>query len=54
MFDTIKGDLESGMTYLRDGEKANGYFFLFLAMRIRFKILKYIWIMIHLENCPSM
>ena len=37
----MKGDLESDKTYLRDSEKVKGFFFIvFLALRIRFKILK--------------
>ncbi|MHB8560767.1 MAG: transposase [Thermoplasmataceae archaeon] len=41
VFDTMKGDLESDKTYLRDNEKVKGFFFIvFLALRIRFKILK--------------
>ena len=40
-FDTMKGDLESDRTYLRNGEKVRGFFFIvFLAPRIRFSILK--------------
>ena len=40
-FDTMKGDLESDKTYLRDNEKVKGFFFIvFLALRIRFSILK--------------
>ena len=40
-FDTMKGDLESDKTYLRDNEKVKGFFFIvFLALRIRFRILK--------------
>ena len=40
-FDTMKGDLESDRPYLRDSEKVKGFFFIvFLALRIRFKILK--------------
>ena len=40
-FDTMKGDMESDKTYLRDSEKVKGFFFIvFLALRIRFKILK--------------
>ena len=38
MFDTMKGDLESDKTYLRDSEKVKGFFFIvFLALRIRFR-----------------
>ena len=34
-------DLESDKTYLRNNEKVKGFFFIvFLALRIRFKILK--------------
>ena len=41
VFDTMKGDLESDKTYLRDNEKVKGFFLIvFLALRIRFKILK--------------
>ena len=41
VFDTMKGDLESDKTYLRDSEKVKGFFFIvFLALRIRFRILK--------------
>ncbi len=41
VFDTMKGDLESDKTYLRNNEKVKGFFFIvFLALRIRFKILK--------------
>ena len=41
VFDTMKGDLESDKTYLRDNEKVRGYFFIvFLALRIRFSILR--------------
>ncbi len=41
VFDTMKGDLESDKTYLRENEKVKGYFFIvFLALRIRFSILK--------------
>lgn len=41
VFDTMKGDLESDKTYLRDNEKVKGFFFIvFLALRIRFNILK--------------
>ena len=41
VFDTMKGDLESNKTYLRDNEKVRGYFFIvFLALRIRFSILR--------------
>jgi transposase len=41
VFDTMKGDLESDKTYLRDNEKVKGFFFIvFLALRIRFRILK--------------
>ncbi|MHB1708016.1 MAG: transposase [Thermoplasmataceae archaeon] len=41
VFDTMKGDLESDKTYLRDNEKVKGFFFIvFLALRIRFSILK--------------
>ena len=40
-FDTMKGDLGSDKTYLRDNEKVKGFFFIvFLALRIRFRILK--------------
>ena len=40
-FDTMKGDLEPDRTCLRDSEKVKGFFFIvFLALRIRFKILK--------------
>ncbi|MCW6171139.1 MAG: transposase [Thermoplasmatales archaeon] len=41
VFDTMKGDLESDKTYLRDNEKVKGFFFIvFLALRVRFRILK--------------
>jgi len=41
VFDTMKGDLESDKSYLRSNEKVKGFFFIvFLALRIRFKILK--------------
>ncbi len=41
VFDTMKGDLESDKSYLRDNEKVKGFFFIvFLALRIRFRILK--------------
>ena len=41
VFDTMKGDLESDKTYLRNNEKVKGFFFIvFLALRIRFRILK--------------
>ena len=41
VFDTMKGDLESDKTYLRDNEKVRGFFFIvFLALRITFSILK--------------
>ncbi len=41
VFDTMKGDLESDRSYLRDNEKVKGFFFImFLALRIRFHILK--------------
>ena len=41
MFDRMQSDLESNKTYLRDSEKVKGFFFIvFLALRIRFKILK--------------
>ena len=41
VFDTMKGDLESDKTYLRENEKVDGFFFIvFLALRIRFSILK--------------
>ena len=41
VFDTMKGDLESDKTYLRDNEKVKGFFFIvFLALRIRFRILR--------------
>ena len=41
VFDTMKGDLESDKTYLRDNEKVKGFFLIvFLALRIRFKILR--------------
>ena len=41
VFDIMKGDLESDRTYLRDNEKVKGFFFIvFLALRIRFSILK--------------
>ena len=41
VFDTMKGDLESDKTYLRDNEKVKGFFFIvFPALRIRFRILK--------------
>jgi transposase len=41
VFDTMKGDLELDKTYLRDNEKVKGFFFIvFLALRIRFRILK--------------
>ena len=41
VFDTMKGDLESDKTYLRDDEKVKGFFFIvFIALRIRFRILK--------------
>ena len=40
-FDAMKGDLESDKTYLRDNDKVKGFFFIvFLALRIRFRILK--------------
>ena len=39
-FDTMKDDLESDRTYLRDGEKVKRFFLIvFLALSIRFKIL---------------
>jgi transposase len=39
--DTMKGDLQSDKTYLRDSEKVKEFFLIvFLALRIRFKILK--------------
>ena len=41
VFDTMKGDLESNKTYLRDNEKVKGFFFIvLLALRIRFRTLK--------------
>lgn len=41
VFDVMKGDLESDKTYLGDEEKVKGFFFIvFLALRIRFRILK--------------
>ena len=41
VFDVMKGDLESNKTYLGDEEKVKGFFFIvFLALRIRFRILK--------------
>ncbi len=41
VFDTMKGDLESDKTYLRDDDRVKGFFFIvFLALRIRFRILK--------------
>ena len=41
VFDRMQSDLESNKTYLRDSEKVKGFFFIvFLALRIRFKILK--------------
>ena len=41
VFDTMKGDLESDKSYMRDNEKVKGFFFIvFLALRIRFRILK--------------
>ncbi|EQD55837.1 hypothetical protein B1A_11777, partial [mine drainage metagenome] len=41
VFDTMKGDLESDKTYLRENEKVKGFFFIvFMALRIRFRILK--------------
>jgi transposase len=41
VFDTMKGDLESDQSYLRSNEKVKGFFFIvFLALRIRFRILK--------------
>jgi transposase len=41
VFDGIKNELESGKSYLRSNEKVKGFFFIvFLALRIRFKILK--------------
>ncbi len=37
----MKGDLESDKTYLRDDDRVKGFFFIvFLALRIRFRILK--------------
>ncbi len=37
----MKADLESDKTYLRDDDKVKGFFFIvFLALRIRFRILK--------------
>ncbi len=37
----MKGYLESDKTYLRDDDRTKGLFFiLFLALRIRFRILK--------------
>ena len=40
-FDTMKGDLESDKIHLRDSEKVKGFFFIvFLALRIRFSILR--------------
>ena len=41
VFDTMKSDLEADKTYLREENKVRGYFFIvFLALRIRFAILK--------------
>lgn len=41
VFDTMKGDLESDKTYLGDSDKVKGFFFIvFLALRIRFRMLK--------------
>ena len=41
VFDTMKGDLESDKTYLRNNEKVKGFFFIvFLVLRIKFRILK--------------
>ena len=41
VFHTMKGDLESDKIHLRDCEKVKGIFFIvFLALRIRFRILK--------------
>lgn len=41
VLDTMKGDLESDKTYLRDNEKVKGSFFIdFLALRTRFRIPK--------------
>ena len=41
VFDTMKRDLGSDKTYLRDNEKVKGFFFIvFLALRIRFRIQK--------------
>jgi len=41
LFDTMKGELEPDKSYLRSNEKVKGFFFIvFLALRIRFKILK--------------
>ena len=41
MLDTVKSDLESDKTYLRAIIKMKGFFFIvFLALRIRLKILK--------------
>ncbi len=40
-FDAMKGGLESDKTYLRDNEKVKRFFFIvFLALRIRLRILK--------------
>ncbi len=37
----MRGDLESDKTYLRDDDRVKGFFFIvFLALRIRFRILK--------------
>jgi len=40
VFDAIKNELESGKSYPRSNEKVKGFFIVFLALRIRFKILK--------------
>jgi transposase len=41
VFDTMKGDIESDRSYLRDNEKVKGFFLIvFLALRIRFRLLK--------------
>ncbi len=41
VFDLMKNDLEADRTYLREENKVRGYFFIvFLALRVRFKILR--------------
>lgn len=41
VFDTSKGNVEFDKSYLRNGEKVEGFFFIvYLGLRIRFKVLK--------------